>query len=145
MSLKSRSINWLPHQRPAPSCEDFHHLQPAGGRRYCRKIVVNGLPVPRSKQPGRIASAIGRSASFHADDFVRKSPTLFILTNRRDEVLIFRSLRDRLRSKIAQMPGVTAAFGDPTTPDVVLQTDRISVNESVSRIVELMKSRGYML
>jgi hypothetical protein len=144
MSLKSRSINWLPHQRPAPSCEDFHHLQPADGRSYCRKIVVNGLPVPRSKQPGRIATAIGRFASFHADDSVRKNP-FFILTNRRDEVSIFRSLRDRLRSKIAQMPGVTAAFEEPKTPDLVLQTDRISVDESVSRIVELMKSRGYML
>ena len=47
--------------------------------------------------------------------------------------------------KIAQMPGVTAAFEEPKSPDLVLQTDRISVDESVSRIVELMKSRGYML
>ena len=46
--------------------------------------------------------------------------------------------------KIAQMPGVTAAFEEPKSPDLVLQTDRISVDESVSRIVELMKSRGYM-
>ena len=46
--------------------------------------------------------------------------------------------------KIAQMPGVTAAFEEPKAPDLVLQTDRISVDESVSRIVELMKSRGYM-
>jgi hypothetical protein len=81
-------------------------------------------------------------ASFYADDSVRKNP-LFILTNRRDEVSIFRSLRDRLRSKIAQMPVVTASFEEPKTPDLVLQTDRISVDESVSRIVELMKWRGY--
>jgi bifunctional enzyme CysN/CysC len=47
--------------------------------------------------------------------------------------------------QIAQMPGVTAAFEEPKAPDLVLQTDRISVDESVSRIVELMKSRGYML
>jgi bifunctional enzyme CysN/CysC len=47
--------------------------------------------------------------------------------------------------KIAQMPGVTAAFEEPKAPDLVLQTDQISVDESVSRIVELMKSRGYML
>jgi bifunctional enzyme CysN/CysC len=46
--------------------------------------------------------------------------------------------------KIAQMPGVTAAFEEPKTPDLVLQTDQISVDESVSRIVELMKSRGYL-
>jgi adenylylsulfate kinase-like enzyme len=70
---------------------------------------------------------------------------LFILTNRRDEASIFQSLRDRLRSKIAKLPGVTAAFEEPKTPDLVLQTDQISVDESVSRIVELMKSKGYML
>jgi adenylylsulfate kinase-like enzyme len=75
---------------------------------------------------------------------VRKNP-FFILTNRRDEVSIFRSLRDRLRSKIAQTPVVTASFEEPKTPDLVLQTDRISVDESASRIGELMKSRGYML
>jgi bifunctional enzyme CysN/CysC len=46
--------------------------------------------------------------------------------------------------KIAQMPGVTAAFEEPKTPDLVLQTDQISVDESVSRIVALMKSRGYL-
>ncbi len=45
---------------------------------------------------------------------------------------------------IAQMPGVTAAFEEPKTPDLVLETDRTSVDESVSRIVELMKSRGYL-
>ncbi len=46
---------------------------------------------------------------------------------------------------IAQMPGVTAVFEEPKTPDLVLETDRISVEESVNRIVELMKSRGYLL
>jgi bifunctional enzyme CysN/CysC len=46
--------------------------------------------------------------------------------------------------KIAQMPGVTAAFEEPKTPDLVLQTDQISVDESVRRIVELMKSNGYL-
>jgi bifunctional enzyme CysN/CysC len=47
--------------------------------------------------------------------------------------------------KIAQMPGVTAAFEEPKAPDLVLQTDRVSVDESVNLIVELMKSKGYML
>jgi bifunctional enzyme CysN/CysC len=46
--------------------------------------------------------------------------------------------------KIAQMPGVTAAFEEPKTPDLVLHTDQISVDESVNRIIELMKSRGYL-
>ena len=46
--------------------------------------------------------------------------------------------------KIAQMPGVTAAFEEPKTPDLVLQTDQVSVDDCVSRIVELMKSKGYL-
>jgi bifunctional enzyme CysN/CysC len=46
--------------------------------------------------------------------------------------------------KIAQMPGVTAAFEEPKSPDLVLQTDQVGVDESVNRIVALMKSRGYL-
>ncbi len=46
--------------------------------------------------------------------------------------------------KIAQMPGVTAAFEEPKTPDLTLQTDQISVEESVDRIVELMKLKGFL-
>src|SRR5688572_2679422 len=46
--------------------------------------------------------------------------------------------------RIAQMPGVTAAFEEPTAPDLVLPTDRIGVDESVRRIIEVMKSRGYL-
>ena len=46
--------------------------------------------------------------------------------------------------RIAQMPGVTAAFEEPKTSDLVLQTDEISVEESVRRIVELMKVKGFL-
>lgn len=46
--------------------------------------------------------------------------------------------------KIAQMPGVTAAFEEPKSPDLVLETDEISVDECVHRIVELMKAKGYL-
>jgi bifunctional enzyme CysN/CysC len=46
--------------------------------------------------------------------------------------------------KIAQMPGVTAAFEEPKTPDLVLETDKVSVDESVDRIVELMKAKGLL-
>lgn len=46
--------------------------------------------------------------------------------------------------KIAQMPGVSAAFEEPKTPDLVLQTDQLNVDESVNRIIELMKSKGFL-
>ena len=46
--------------------------------------------------------------------------------------------------KIAQMPGVTATFEEPTAPDLVLHTDQASVEESVGRIVELMKAKGFL-
>jgi bifunctional enzyme CysN/CysC len=46
--------------------------------------------------------------------------------------------------KITQMPGVTAAFEEPKSPDLVLQTDQVSVEESIDQIVELMKARGFI-
>ena len=46
--------------------------------------------------------------------------------------------------KIAQMPGVTAAFEEPKSPDLVLETDRIGVDDCVERIFELMRSRGFL-
>jgi bifunctional enzyme CysN/CysC len=46
--------------------------------------------------------------------------------------------------KIAQMPGVTAAFEEPESPDLVLPTDQVGVAECVNRIVELLTERGYL-
>lgn len=46
--------------------------------------------------------------------------------------------------KITQMPGVSAAFEEPKTPDLVLQTDQLDVDDSVSRIIDLMKSKGFL-
>jgi bifunctional enzyme CysN/CysC len=46
--------------------------------------------------------------------------------------------------RIAQMPGVTAAFEEPKAPDLVLETDQISVERCVNRVVELMESRGFL-
>ncbi|WP_165219688.1 sulfate adenylyltransferase subunit CysN [Aquisphaera insulae] len=46
--------------------------------------------------------------------------------------------------KIAQMPGVTAAFEEPKAPDLVLQTDQIRMDECVDRIVELMRAKGFL-
>ena len=42
------------------------------------------------------------------------------------------------------MPGVTAAFEEPKSPDLVLKTDQISVDESVNLIINLMKSKGFI-
>jgi bifunctional enzyme CysN/CysC len=46
--------------------------------------------------------------------------------------------------KIAQMPGVTAAFEAPAAPDLTLHTDQLDVEASVARIVELLTARGYL-
>src|SRR4029078_4155702 len=46
--------------------------------------------------------------------------------------------------KIAQMPGVTAAFEEPTAPGLVLGTDQVGVDECVGRVVEAMRSRGFL-
>ncbi len=48
------------------------------------------------------------------------------------------------QGKIAQMPGVTATFEEPKSPDLVLQTDQINVDESVNRIIQMMKEKGQL-
>jgi bifunctional enzyme CysN/CysC len=46
--------------------------------------------------------------------------------------------------KIAQMPGVTAAFEEPASPDLVLQTDQLPIDDCVEQIVDLMRARGFL-
>ncbi len=44
--------------------------------------------------------------------------------------------------KITQFPGVTAAFEEPSDPDLVLETDRLDVEQCTDQIVELLVKRG---
>lgn len=46
--------------------------------------------------------------------------------------------------KITQMPGVTAAFEEPRSPDLTLHTDQLDVPECVDRIIDLMRARGFI-
>src|SRR4051812_21117448 len=46
--------------------------------------------------------------------------------------------------RIAQFPGVSAAFEPPASPDLVLPTHEIPVAESVERIVTLLRDRGFV-
>jgi bifunctional enzyme CysN/CysC len=46
--------------------------------------------------------------------------------------------------RILQFPGVTAAFEEPSHADLVLPTHEISVEESVDRIIALLKARGFV-
>lgn len=48
------------------------------------------------------------------------------------------------RGEIAQFPGVSAVFEPPRSADLVLPTDQVSVEESVERVVTLLKERGYI-
>jgi bifunctional enzyme CysN/CysC len=45
---------------------------------------------------------------------------------------------------IAQFPGVSAAFEEPRQVDLELATDRISVAESVERVLELLRERRFL-
>jgi bifunctional enzyme CysN/CysC len=47
--------------------------------------------------------------------------------------------------KIAQFPGVSATFEVPPNPDLTLPTHEIRVEESVDRIVALLKQRGFVV
>jgi bifunctional enzyme CysN/CysC len=49
------------------------------------------------------------------------------------------------RGTLPQFPGVSAAFEPPTRPDVVLPTHEIAVEESVERILRLLRERGFVM
>ena len=44
--------------------------------------------------------------------------------------------------RIAQFPGVSAVYEEPSNPDLVLPTHEVSVEEGVDRIVELLRAKG---
>ncbi|HEY1683476.1 MAG TPA: sulfate adenylyltransferase subunit CysN [Tepidisphaeraceae bacterium] len=43
------------------------------------------------------------------------------------------------RGEITQFPGVSATFEEPANPDLVLHTDQLSVEQSVQKIMELLR------
>jgi bifunctional enzyme CysN/CysC len=44
--------------------------------------------------------------------------------------------------EISDLPGATAPYERPTAPDLTLHTDRLSVDECVERLVDLLQRRG---
>jgi bifunctional enzyme CysN/CysC len=48
------------------------------------------------------------------------------------------------RGEIAQFPGVSAAYETPKSPDVTIETEGLSVEASVERIVAVLKERGFI-
>jgi bifunctional enzyme CysN/CysC len=46
------------------------------------------------------------------------------------------------RGELEAVPGVSAPYEEPQSPDLVLQTDRASVRQCVDRIMELLLARG---
>ncbi|HSU68721.1 MAG TPA: adenylyl-sulfate kinase, partial [Tepidisphaeraceae bacterium] len=46
--------------------------------------------------------------------------------------------------QITQFPGVSAAFEEPTSPDLLLRTDQLSVDQCVERIVALLNEKGFL-
>jgi bifunctional enzyme CysN/CysC len=45
------------------------------------------------------------------------------------------------QGKLAQFPGVNAAFEDPTQADLAIQTDRVSVEQSVEQILAILRQK----
>ena len=42
------------------------------------------------------------------------------------------------------MPGLSFEYEEPTDPDLRLATDELSIEESVARIISLLKERGIL-
>jgi adenylylsulfate kinase-like enzyme len=48
------------------------------------------------------------------------------------------------RGEIAQFPGVSAVFEEPSRPDLVLPTDQTTVEQSVEQILTMLRQRGFI-
>jgi adenylylsulfate kinase-like enzyme len=59
----------------------------------------------------------------------------------RDQAGIYRLAE---AGKIKAFPGVSSPYEPPESPDLMLPTHEISVAESVRRIIELLKARGWV-
>jgi bifunctional enzyme CysN/CysC len=46
------------------------------------------------------------------------------------------------RGELANFPGISAPYDPPTTPDLVLKTDKIPVAQCVEQILGLLAARG---
>ena len=49
-----------------------------------------------------------------------------------------------LRGEIANFTGVSDPYEEPLHPDVLIESDKETVQESVARIVALLEARGYL-
>jgi len=58
----------------------------------------------------------------------------------RDPGEVYRKAREGL---IATLPGVTMPYEAPETPDLVVRTVELSAEESVQRLLELLKKKGF--
>jgi adenylylsulfate kinase len=48
------------------------------------------------------------------------------------------------KGEIAQFTGISSPYEPPEHPEITLRTDRETVDQSVDRILELLKARGYL-
>ena len=55
-----------------------------------------------------------------------------------------RRLRDGGFGRVDDFPGVSAPYQAPSNPDLVIDTERVSIEESVDRTVALLKARGVL-
>lgn len=48
------------------------------------------------------------------------------------------------KGEIAQFTGITSPYEPPESPELILHTDRETIDTAVDRILELLKGRGYL-
>ena len=48
------------------------------------------------------------------------------------------------RGEIPSFPGVSSEFEAPSSPDLILETDKLAVAESVEQVLALLRERGYI-
>ena len=49
-----------------------------------------------------------------------------------------------LEGRIKTLPGLQVPYEEPTNPDLVLDTEKLSINECVEKFIQLLKGKGFI-
>ena len=96
-------------------------------------ICIAAFLAPNESVRDRVADTVGRERFFivhlTADEAIRKS---------RDSKGHYVAAEE---GRLPNFPGVTALFEEPTAPDLVLDTGKLTVEQSTEQVIELLRER----
>src|ERR687896_329105 len=105
-----------------------------------RVEVLDGDVVRTNLSKGLGFSREDRDTNIRRIGFVAK------LLTRNDVAVVVAAISPyrALRGEVAQFTGVSDPYEEPLKPDVVVDTDRETIQESAAKVVDALERRGYL-